>query len=110
MRRRRPRAPTWTATLTWKAAVFITVMCCALAALLGVLVHTAVTRETVSEARDKALARLADATRAYEAGEVLPPDSGIDPAGLPTSLRDLAVSGRLQALEYSHRAGIVHRD
>ncbi|MET9581726.1 sensor histidine kinase [Streptomyces sp. NPDC006539] len=94
MRRRRPRAPTWTATLTWKAAVFITVMCCALAALLGVLVHTAVTRETVSEARDKALARLADATRAYEAGEVLPPDSGIDPAGLPTSLRDLAVSGR----------------
>ncbi|WP_406339233.1 sensor histidine kinase [Streptomyces sp. NBC_01620] len=94
MRRRRPRAPTWTATLTWKAAVFITVTCCALAALLGVLVHTAVTRETVSEARDKALARLADATRAYEAGEVLPPDSGIDPAGLPTSLRDLAVSGR----------------
>ncbi|MGW0690332.1 ATP-binding protein [Streptomyces sp. NPDC002738] len=94
MRRRRLRTPAWTATLTWKAAVFITVMCCALAALLGVLVHTAVTRETVSEARDKALARLADATRAYEAGEALPPDSGIDPAGLPASLRDLAVSGR----------------
>lgn len=85
MRRRRLRTPAWTATLTWKAAVFITVMCCALAALLGVLVHTAVTRETVSEARDKALARLADATRAYEAGEALPPDSGIDPAGLPAS-------------------------
>ncbi|WP_406294473.1 histidine kinase dimerization/phospho-acceptor domain-containing protein [Streptomyces sp. NBC_00624] len=99
MRRRRPHAPAWTATLTWKAAVFITVMCCALAALLGVLVHTAVTRETVSEARDKALARLADATRAYEAGEVLPPDSGIDPAGLPASLRDLAVSGRRGTVE-----------
>ncbi|WP_030915878.1 sensor histidine kinase [Streptomyces sp. NRRL B-24720] len=99
MRRRRPHTPAWTATLTWKAAVFITVMCCALAALLGVLVHTAVTRETVSEARDKALARLADATRAYEAGEVLPPDSGIDPAGLPASLRDLAVSGRRGTVE-----------
>ncbi|CAM5317536.1 hypothetical protein STANM309S_02337 [Streptomyces tanashiensis] len=32
--------------LTWKAAVFIAVMCCALAALLGVLVHVSVTGQT----------------------------------------------------------------
>ncbi|MFE7328694.1 ATP-binding protein [Streptomyces sp. NPDC057565] len=94
MRRRRLRAPAWTATLTWKAAVFITVMCCALAALLGALVHTAVTRETVAEARTEALSRLDDVTAAYKAGEALPPGSGIDPPGLPASLRALAVSGR----------------
>ena len=65
---RRPRLPAWTATLTWKAAVFITVMCCALAALLGVLVHTAVTRQTVDHAREKSLTRLTEVSRAYEAG------------------------------------------
>ncbi|MFF3173558.1 ATP-binding protein [Streptomyces sp. NPDC057900] len=85
--------PAWTATLTWKSAVFITVMCCVLAALLGVLVHTAVTRQTVGHAREKALARLTDVTAAYEAGEALPPRSGIDPPGLPASLRELAVDG-----------------
>lgn len=91
---RRPRLPAWTATLTWKAAVFITVMCCALAALLSVLVHVSVTRQTVHQARDKALAKLADVSDAYEAGEPLPPGAGLDPTGLPDSLRRLALSGR----------------
>ncbi|WP_028963814.1 sensor histidine kinase [Streptomyces thermolilacinus] len=96
-RRRRvpsvPRRPAWTATLTWKAAVFITLMCCALAALLGALVHVSVTRQTVDASREKALARLEDVTRAYEAGEPLPPFAGVDPVGLPRSLRDLATRG-----------------
>ncbi|MEU9102382.1 HAMP domain-containing sensor histidine kinase [Streptomyces sp. NPDC048361] len=86
--------PAWTATLTWKSAVFIMVMCCALASLLGVLVHVSVTRQTVGEARGKALDRLTDVTRMYEAGEQLPPGAGIDPPELPGSLRALAVSGR----------------
>ncbi|MFI8102075.1 ATP-binding protein [Streptomyces sp. NPDC086023] len=68
-------------------------MCCALAAVLGVLVHVEVTRQTVQTARDKALAKLTDASRAYEAGEALPPGSGIDPPELPASLRALAVAG-----------------
>lgn len=54
MSRRRPRGPrfpAWTASLTWKAAVFITVMCCALAALLGALVHVSVTDQTVEIGR-----------------------------------------------------------
>ncbi|WP_335935654.1 HAMP domain-containing sensor histidine kinase [Streptomyces sp. PTD5-9] len=89
----RLRAPAWTATLTWKAAVFITVMCCALAALLSVLVHGEVTRQTVAEAREKALVRLELVTTAYEAGEALPPGSGIDPPGLPAALRALAERG-----------------
>ncbi|MEV0882569.1 HAMP domain-containing sensor histidine kinase [Streptomyces microflavus] len=93
MKRRRFRSPAWTATLTWKSAVFLTVMCCTLAALLGVLVHTAVTRQTVSHAREKALDRLEVITDAYEAGEPLPRGSGIDPPGLPASLRALAAGG-----------------
>ncbi|MDJ0379324.1 HAMP domain-containing sensor histidine kinase [Streptomyces sp. G-G2] len=95
----RLRLPAWTATLTWKSACFIVVMCCSLAAMVGALVHVEVTRQTVSTAREKALGKLHDASRSYEAGENLPPDSGIDPAGLPHSLRELAVSG--------HRGTIV---
>ncbi|WP_347147206.1 HAMP domain-containing sensor histidine kinase [Streptomyces sp. W1SF4] len=69
-------------------------MCCALAAVLGVLVHVEVTRQTVAAARDKALDKLDEASYAYEAGETLPPQSGLDPAGLPPELRELALSGR----------------
>ncbi|MER8231711.1 HAMP domain-containing sensor histidine kinase [Streptomyces sp. NPDC094049] len=90
---RAPRRPAWTATLTWKAALFIAVMCCALAALLGVLVHVSVTGQTVNDAREKALARLTDVSRLYEAGEPLPRFAGIDPEGLPASLRALALRG-----------------
>ncbi|MGW8884003.1 ATP-binding protein [Streptomyces sp. NPDC055749] len=93
MKRRRLRAPAWTATLTWKSAVFLTVMCCTLAALLGVLVHTAVSRQVVGQAREKALSRLDEVTRAYEAGEALPPGAGVDPPGLPERLRALATGG-----------------
>jgi signal transduction histidine kinase len=89
----RLRQPRWTATLTWKAACFITVMCCLLAALLGVLVHVAVTRQTVEEAREKALDKLAGVTEAYEAGEPLPRFGEVDPLGLPAPLRGLAAGG-----------------
>ncbi|MDT0474687.1 histidine kinase dimerization/phospho-acceptor domain-containing protein [Streptomyces sp. DSM 41014] len=86
--------PQWAGTLAAKSAVFITVMCCALAALLGILVHVSVTHQTVGEARGLALSRLADAAEAYEAGDTLAPGAGVDPPGLPASLRALAVGGR----------------
>ncbi|MFJ9197922.1 ATP-binding protein [Streptomyces flaveolus] len=86
--------PRWAGPLALKAAVFITVMCCALAALLGVLVHVSVTDQTVGQARDVALARLREATAAYEAGDPLRPGARVDPPGLPRSLRELAASGR----------------
>ncbi|CAM5467214.1 ATP-binding protein [Streptomyces griseomycini] len=85
--------PRWAGPLAVRAAVFITVMCCALAALLGVLVHVQVTDQTVGQARDAALRRLAEATEAYEAGEALRPGAGVDPPGLPGRLRELAVAG-----------------
>ncbi|MEU7722712.1 HAMP domain-containing sensor histidine kinase [Streptomyces tibetensis] len=89
----RPVLPPWSGTLAAKAAAFITVMCCALAALLGVLVHVQVTNQTVGQARDQALQRLAQATQRYEAGDALRRDAGVDPPELPGELRELAVSG-----------------
>jgi len=87
------RLPQWTATLTWKAAAFITVMCCGLAALLGILVHVSVTDQTVGEARSRALDQLNEATTAYEAGDRLPQSAGVDLPGLPEQLRELAADG-----------------
>ncbi|WP_330298573.1 HAMP domain-containing sensor histidine kinase [Streptomyces sp. NBC_00503] len=98
----RLRLPSWTATLTWKSACFIAVMCCSLAAVLGALVHVEVTRQTVAAAREKALGKLTDAVSAYEAGETLPPESGLDPAGLPAELRALALSGQRGTLVADH--------
>ncbi|MFC5721070.1 histidine kinase dimerization/phospho-acceptor domain-containing protein [Streptomyces gamaensis] len=102
MSRRRPERPRraartwlppWTATLVWKAAVFNTVMCCALAALLGLLVHASVTRQIVGRAEDRALTKLTNAAKAYQAGRQLGPGTGIDPDGLPDELRKLAARG-----------------
>ncbi|MBW8799387.1 MAG: HAMP domain-containing histidine kinase [Streptomyces sp.] len=87
------RLPRWAGTLAAKSAAFITVMCCALAALLGVLVHVSVTDQTVAQARDQALTRLAEATAAYEAGDALPRGARVDPRGLPGQLRALALAG-----------------
>lgn len=98
----KPALPRWAGPLAVKAAVFITVMCCALAALLGVLVHVSVTDQTVGQARGQALSRLADATQAYEAGDALVPGAGVDPEGLPGSLRALAVSGRRGTIVSTH--------
>ncbi|MFF3333684.1 ATP-binding protein [Streptomyces sp. NPDC002888] len=95
--------PQWTATLAVKAAVFITVMCCALAALLGVLVHVQVTNQTVGQARDLALSRLTDATAAFEAGDTLRPGAGVDPQGLPEPLRELAAAGERGTMVAEHR-------
>ncbi|MET9830528.1 HAMP domain-containing sensor histidine kinase [Streptomyces sp. NPDC006385] len=95
--------PQWAGTLAVKAAVFITVMCCALAALLGILVHVSVTNQTVGQARDLALSRLDDATASFEAGDPLRPGVAIDPPELPGSLRDLALAGDRGTMVAEHR-------
>ncbi len=94
--------PRWAGTLAVKAAVFITVMCCALAALLGVLVHVSVTNQTAGQARDRALARLTEAAEAYEAGDTLAPWAGVDPPGLPPALRERAVHGQRATMVARH--------
>ncbi|MFE2166009.1 ATP-binding protein [Streptomyces sp. NPDC059447] len=99
----RPRLPAWTATLTWKAAVFITLMCCVLAALLGGLVHGAMTRQTVSTAREKALGKLERVIKEYETGGRMARGEGIDPVGLPPELRALAVGGKRGTAVGEHR-------
>ncbi|MFG2993371.1 ATP-binding protein [Streptomyces sp. NPDC048257] len=101
--RPRLRLPAWTSTLTWKATVFITLMCCGLAALLGCLVHGAMTRQTVGTAREKALTRLERAIEAYETGARMPRGEGIDPPGLPPELRALAVGGKRGTAVGTHR-------
>ncbi|MFJ1971869.1 ATP-binding protein [Streptomyces sp. NPDC087903] len=78
-------------------------MCCALAALLGVLVHVSVTNQTVGQARDLALSRLTEATAAYEAGDTLAPGTGVDPPGLPVPLRRLAAAGERGTMVSDHR-------
>ncbi|ARP72295.1 sensor histidine kinase [Streptomyces pluripotens] len=98
----RSALPRWAGPLAVKAAVFITVMCCALAALLGVLVHVSVTNQTVGQARELALSRLQDATRAYEAGDRLLPGAGVDPKGLPAPLRSMAVAGERGTMVSTH--------
>ncbi|MFG2282811.1 ATP-binding protein [Streptomyces asoensis] len=94
--------PSWAGTLAVKAAAFITVMCCALAALLGILVHVSVTNQTVGQARDLALSRLEDATTAFEAGDTPGWGASLDPPGLPASLRTLALSGERGTMVADH--------
>ncbi|WP_369172354.1 ATP-binding protein [Streptomyces sp. R28] len=94
--------PQWAGTLAVKAALFITVMCCALAALLGILVHVSVTNQTVGQARDLALSRLEDATTAFEAGDPLGHGIRLDPPELPESLRELAVAGERGTMVADH--------
>ncbi|MEV8090243.1 HAMP domain-containing sensor histidine kinase [Streptomyces nigra] len=99
----RVRLPRWAGPLAVKAAVFITVMCCALAALLGVLVHVSVTNQTVGKARELALDRLASATTAFETGDTLGAGVRVDPPGLPRSLRELALGGERGTMVTDHR-------
>ncbi|WP_405679742.1 HAMP domain-containing histidine kinase [Streptomyces sp. NBC_00868] len=97
------RLPAWTSTLTWKATLFITFMCCGLAALLGGLVHNAMTHQTVGTAREKALAKLERTVASYEAGARMARGEGIDPVGLPAELRRLAISGKRGTAIGEHR-------
>ncbi|MFJ5301950.1 ATP-binding protein [Streptomyces sp. NPDC088350] len=95
--------PRWAGTLAFKAAAFITVMCCALAAMLGVLVHESVTDRTVGQARSLALSRLKQATAQYEAGDSLVHGAGVDPEGVPVPLRELAAAGERGTMVGRHR-------
>ncbi|MFF4284474.1 sensor histidine kinase [Streptomyces sp. NPDC001633] len=99
------RLPSWTASLYWKFAVFITVMCCTLAALLGILVHTLVGKQTEDQARGAALDALDDAVATYVAGEPLGRNASVDPPDLPHNLRELAVHHREHGTQLAEHQG-----
>ncbi|MGW1373015.1 sensor histidine kinase [Streptomyces sp. NPDC002446] len=106
---RRPRPPrllpTWAATLYGRSAVFITVMCCLLAALLGILVHVLVGRQTEDRARSAALDELDRAVTAYVAGEPLGRNAAVDPPDLPAPLREMAVRRQERGTELADHDG-----
>ncbi|MFD7661834.1 sensor histidine kinase [Streptomyces sp. NPDC059788] len=91
-------------SLRWKIALTVTAVCCAVAAVLGVLVHNAVARQTVGEVRKETLADLDDALDLYEYGtsrEGL--NSVLDPGELPAPLAALVHHGRRGSM-----VGIYH--
>ncbi|GAU66529.1 putative two-component histidine kinase [Streptomyces sp. NBRC 110611] len=104
-RRAALRLPSWTATLYWKFAVFITVMCCTLAALLGILVHVLVGQQTESQARTFALDRLERTVDTYIAGESLGPNAAVDPPDLPRDLREMAVRKKERGTQLADHEG-----
>ncbi|GAA5608937.1 sensor histidine kinase [Streptomyces platensis] len=101
--RARLRLPAWTATLYWKFAVFVIVMCCVLATVVGVLVHVLVGRQTEEQARSAALAELDTAAAAYVAGEPLGRNAAVNPADLPASLLTMARHGQRGTQLGEHR-------
>ncbi|MEV6670309.1 HAMP domain-containing sensor histidine kinase [Streptomyces sp. NPDC051162] len=93
---RAPRLPRISrfGSLYGKFTLFLAVMCCVVAAVLGILVHVIVTRQTVHQARVEALERLDSAARAYSVGDPVHHQASLNPPELPPGLRDLALRGR----------------
>ena len=100
LRLRLPRwLPAWTATLYWKTAVFITVMCCLLVAVLGVLVHVLINQQTQDRARHTVLAELDRGMSAYAAGDPLERNVVVNPPDLPAPLREMTVQRHERATQ-----------
>ncbi|MFF9480720.1 sensor histidine kinase [Streptomyces sp. NPDC014733] len=82
-------------SLRWKIALTVTAVCCAVAAVLGVLVHNAVARQTVGQVRKETRADLDIALDLFEYGTSREGiNSVLDPPQLPDPLRRLVRSGR----------------
>ncbi|ARF55795.1 sensor histidine kinase [Streptomyces gilvosporeus] len=82
-------------SLRWKIALTVTAVSCAVAAVLGVLVHNAVTRQTVGEVRKDAGNDLDTALVLFEYGTSREGiNSVLDPPELPAQLRTLVHSGK----------------
>nr|WP_078871754.1 HAMP domain-containing sensor histidine kinase [Streptomyces sp. NRRL S-337] len=80
-------------------------MCCTLAALLGILVHTLVGKQTEDQARGAALDALDGAVATYVAGEPLGRNASVDPPDLPHSLRELAVHHKEHGTQLADHQG-----
>ncbi|MGK5630075.1 ATP-binding protein [Streptomyces sp. URMC 123] len=101
----RPRRPVWASTLRWEIAATITAVCCAVAAVLGVLVHNVVAHQTVEQVRKETRHILDDALNEFAYGS--PPrdlDAELDPPELPAELRELVRRGERGTM-VGHREG-----
>ncbi|MER6251659.1 HAMP domain-containing sensor histidine kinase [Streptomyces sp. NPDC001584] len=82
-------------SLRWKIALTTTMVCCMVAAALGILVHNVVARQMVGEVRKAAAAELEHALGHYEYGTAHGDVNAVfDPPGLPRRLRELVASGQ----------------
>ncbi|MDI3420941.1 sensor histidine kinase [Streptomyces luteolus] len=81
-------------SLRWQIALTITAVSCVVAAVLGVLVHNVVARQTVGEVRKEVRQELDAALSAYEYGTSTSGDRIVlDPRELPGPLRELVADG-----------------
>ncbi|MFJ3517205.1 MULTISPECIES: sensor histidine kinase [unclassified Streptomyces] len=82
-------------SLRWKIALTTTMVCCMVAAALGILVHNVVARQMVGEVRKAADTELDHALGHYEYGTAHGDVNVVfDPAGLPRPLRELVAAGQ----------------
>ncbi|MFE3653837.1 ATP-binding protein [Streptomyces sp. NPDC059152] len=99
MRRPRPAL-----SLRWKISLTVAAVCCAVAAVLGVLVHNAVARQTVGQVRKETRADLDTALDLFEYGTSREGiNSVLDPSELPDVLRQLVHKGRRGSMVGSYR-------
>ncbi|AYV28832.1 ATP-binding protein [Streptomyces goshikiensis] len=83
-----------TSSLRWKIALTTTAVCCAVAAVLGILVHNVVARQIVGEVRKDADRELDHALGHYQYGTTHGDvNSSLNPPGLPPPLRALVAKG-----------------
>ncbi|MFD7031631.1 ATP-binding protein [Streptomyces sp. NPDC059917] len=83
-----------TGSLRWKIALTTTAVCCAVAAVLGVLVHNVVARQISGEVRKDVDRDLENALAAYQYGTTIgAANSALDPPALPAALRALVARG-----------------
>ncbi|SEC23928.1 Signal transduction histidine kinase [Streptomyces sp. 2224.1] len=95
-------------SLRWKIALTVMAVSCAVAAVLGALVHNAVARQTVGQVRKETSANLGTALDLFEYGtsrEGL--NSLLDPPQLPAELRRLARSGEHGTMVGTYRGRLV---
>ncbi|MER6212733.1 HAMP domain-containing sensor histidine kinase [Streptomyces sp. NPDC001674] len=82
-------------SLRWKIALTTTLVCCTVAAALGIAVHNVVALQIVGEVRKEAGRELEHALGHYEYGTAHGDvRSALDPPGLPGPLRELVAHGR----------------
>ncbi|MGW7329093.1 sensor histidine kinase, partial [Streptomyces sp. NPDC054840] len=82
-------------SLRWKIALTTTMVCCMVAAALGILVHNVVARQMVGEVRKAAATELDHALGHYEYGTAHGDVNAVfDPPDLPRRLRELVASGQ----------------